>query len=317
MTFKVQIMKLIVQIPCYNEEKTIKEMIESIPRQIAGIDSIETIIVDDGSTDETVKRAAEAGCRKIISFPRHKGLAAAFSAGVEAAIEMGADILVNTDADFQYPSHFIPELIKPIQNGTADMTIGNRFSNGNKPFSPVKMFFQNIGSRIVRLFSGVKVSDAASGFRAFSRDAMKKIVIHDDFSYTLESIFLAGVNRLRVENVPITTNPQTRESRLFKGIGQYIKRSAITILRISLMYYPLRFFTVIGSIFLTGALALGIRFLFYYFLDGGSGHVQSLILLVVFTIIGVQSIIVGLLADVVAANRRLLEYIRIRQMETK
>jgi glycosyltransferase involved in cell wall biosynthesis len=166
-------MKLIVQIPCYNEEKTIKEMIESIPGQIAGIDSIETIIIDDGSTDATVKRAAETGC-KIISLPRHKGLAAAFSAGIEAAIEMGADILVNTDADFQYPSNFIPALIKPIQDGTADMTIGNRFSNGNKPFSPIKMFFQDFGSRVVRLFSGVKVSDAASGFRAFSRDAMKK-----------------------------------------------------------------------------------------------------------------------------------------------
>jgi glycosyltransferase involved in cell wall biosynthesis len=309
-------MKLIVQIPCYNEEKTIKEMIESIPGQIAGIDSIETIIIDDGSTDATVKRAAETGC-KIISLPRHKGLAAAFSAGIEAAIEMGADILVNTDADFQYPSNFIPALIKPIQDGTADMTIGNRFSNGNKPFSPIKMFFQDFGSRVVRLFSGVKVSDAASGFRAFSRDAMKKIVIHDDFSYTLESIFLAGVNHFRVENVPITTNPHTRESRLFKGIGQYIKRSAITVIRISLMYHPLRFFTAIGSVFLSGALALGVRFLFYYFQDGGRGHVQSLILLVVLTIIGIQSIIVGLLADVVAANRRLLEYIRIRQMESK
>ncbi|KMQ50980.1 Glycosyl transferase, family 2 [Chitinispirillum alkaliphilum] len=308
-------MKLIVQIPCWNEEKTIGNMIRSIPQNIDGIEIIEILVIDDGSTDNTVHKAKEAGATKVISLPRHKGLAAAFSAGAETALQMKGDLLVNTDADMQYPSDYISALIDPILRGRADMTIGDRLSSLHKPFSPPKMLLQRIGSTVVRVLSGIQVKDAASGFRAFNKDAMKSLFIHDNFSYTMESIFLAGANRLRVENVPIKTNPQTRDSRLFKSIGQYIRRSAITILRISLMYHPLRFFIIMGMVLLFAAFLIGVRFLYFFFLGSGSGHVQSLILLAVLATMGVQSIMVGMVADVVAANRRLLEIMRIKQME--
>lgn len=308
-------MKLIVQIPCWNEEKTIGEMINSVPREIQGIDTVEILVIDDGSEDNTSREALEAGASKIVTLPRHKGLASAFSAGIEAALQMGGDILVNTDADMQYPSEFIPALIEPILMGEADMTIGDRLSNSQKPFSPFKMLLQRVGTAVVRLLSGVKIRDAASGFRAFNKEAMSSIFIHDNFSYTMESIFLAGANRLRVRDVPIEINSQTRDSRLFDSIGQYIKRSSITILRISLMYHPLRFFLALGTILMLCAFGIGVRFMILFFQGGGSGHIQSLILLVVFAIMGIQSIMVGLVADVVAANRRLLENIRMRQME--
>ncbi|MFW5774949.1 MAG: glycosyltransferase family 2 protein [Chitinivibrionales bacterium] len=310
-------MKLVIQIPCWNEEEMIARMVQSIPSSIDGVDEIEIVVVDDGSTDDTVEKARQAGVSKVICLPRHKGLASAFIWGVEEAYRSGADILVNTDADMQYDSESIADLIRPVVENRADMVIGDRLSARPRPFGPLKMVLQRLGSAVVRFFSGTCVTDAASGFRAFSRAAIKELVIHDKFSYTMESIFLAGARRLRIVNVPVKIHAVTRESRLFKTVGQYIRRSAETILRIYLMYHPLRFFVSIGLLFLLGACALGVRFLVFYFQGDGGGHVQSLILLVVLSVIGVQSIIVGLVADVVAANRRLLEEIRVRQMEEK
>ncbi|HLV33057.1 MAG TPA: glycosyltransferase family 2 protein [Chitinispirillaceae bacterium] len=310
-------MKLVIQIPCWNEEEMVARMVRSIPSRINGVDETEIIVVDDGSTDNTVEMARKAGVSKVICLPRHKGLASAFIRGIEEAFDRGADILVNTDADMQYDSESIADLIRPVIENRADMVIGDRLCARPRPFGPLKMIFQRLGTAVVRFFSGTYVTDAASGFRAFSRAAIKELVIHDKFSYTMESIFLAGAKQLRIVNVPVKTNAVTRKSRLFKTLWQYICRSAETIIRIYLMYHPLRFFVSIGILFLTGAFALGLRFLLFYFQGDGGGHVQSLILLVVFSIIGVQSIIVGLVADVVSANRRLLEEIRIRQMEIK
>jgi hypothetical protein len=226
----------------------------------------------------------------------------------------GADILVNTDADLQYPSDRIPDLIAPIISSTCDIVIGDRLSHTPSPFSPIKMFFERLGTLMIQLFSRTGVKDAASGFRAFNRSAMYSMIIHDEFSYTLESLLLAGAKKLRISNITIPTNKSKRESRLFNRVSFYIGRSAITILRIYLMYHPLRFFVSIGIVLITFAFFIGIRFLYFYITTGGTGHIQSLILLVVFAAGGFQSIMLGLLADVVAANRRLLEQIRLKQL---
>lgn len=308
-------MKLVIQIPCLNEEKTIADTINSLPKHIEGIDSIEIIIIDDGSTDNTVDAAKSAGVIEIISLPRHMGLAAAFSTGVEAAIKHNADILVNTDADLQYPSSCIEDIVKPIVSGKADIAVGDRLSHKPRPFSPVKMFLELLGSWIIRIFSGTKIKDAASGFRALSREAMFSMIIHDEFSYTLESLLLAGAKKLRVANITIPINKPKRRSRLFKSIHQYILRSIITITRIYLMYHPLKFFVGIGMACMFGALVIGIRFLYFYVVAGGEGHIQSLILLAVLAGAAFQCIILGLLADVVAANRRLIEQIRLKQLK--
>lgn len=308
-------MKLVIQIPCWNEEKTIADTINSLPKNIEGIDSIEVIVIDDGSTDKTVDTAKSAGVSEIIRLPRHMGLAYAFSTGVDAAIKHNADILVNTDADLQYPSSCITDIVKPIVRGEADIVVGDRLSHKPRPFSPIKMFLERLGSWIIRIFSGTKIKDAASGFRALSREAMISTIIHDEFSYTLESLLLAGAKKLRVANVTIPINKPKRKSRLFKNIPQYIIRSIITITRIYLMYHPLRFFVVIGMVCMFAALLIGVRFLYFYVISGGGGHIQSLILLAILVTMGFQCIILGLLADVVAANRRLIEQIRLKQLK--
>ena len=308
-------MKLVIQIPCWNEEKTIADTISSLPKQIEGIDSIEVIVIDDGSVDQTVAAAKNAGANEIIRLPRHMGLAVAFSAGVEAAIKNDADILVNTDADLQYPSSNIVDIVKPIVNGEADIVVGDRLSHKPRPFQPVKMLLERLGTWIIRIFSGTKIKDAASGFRALNREAMHSMVIHDEFSYTLETLLLAGAKRLRVANVTIPINAPRRKSRLFNSIPQYIIRSITTITRIYLMYHPLKFFVGIGIICMVAALLIGIRFLYFYLIIGEGGHIQSLILLAVLTGMGFQCIILGLFADIIAANRRLLEQIRLKQLK--
>ena len=308
-------MKLVIQIPCWNEEHTIADTINSLPKHIEGIDSIEVIVIDDGSVDQTVAAAKNAGASEVICLPRHRGLAVAFSAGVDAAINHDADILVNTDADLQYPSSCIVDIVKPIIHGKADIVVGDRLSHKPRPFSPIKMFLERLGSWIIRIFSGTKIKDAASGFRALNRDAMHSMVIHDEFSYTLETLLLAGAKRLRVANVTIPINAPRRKSRLFNSIPQYIIRSITTITRIYLMYHPLKFFVGIGMICMFAALLIGIRFLYLYVIGEGGGHIQSLILLAVLTGMGFQCIILGLLADIVAANRRLLEQIRLKQLK--
>lgn len=308
-------MKLVIQIPCWNEEKTIIETVKSIPKIIEGVSTVEIVVIDDGSTDNTVLSAKNAGVHEIIRLPRHRGLAAAFLAGIEAAIRRDADILVNTDADLQYPSSYIKDIIKPIVENKAEIVIGERLSQKPKPFPPMKMLFQRVGSLIISIISGIQVKDAASGFRALSREAMHSMIIHDEFSYTLESLLLAGIKRFRVVNIPITTNAPKRHSRLFKSVGQYIIRSIITITRIFLMYHPLKFFVGLGFVFITSSTLLGLRFLYYYFFGDGDGHIQSLILVAILAMLGFQCVILGLVADVVAGNRRLMEHIRLRQLE--
>ncbi len=308
-------MKLVIQIPCWNEEKNITETIRSLPKNIDDIDHIEVVIIDDGSTDKTVAVALKEGVDEVIRLPRHMGLASAFSAGIDGAIRRGADILVNTDADLQYPSSKIKDIVKPIINGEADIAIGDRLSHKPRPFSPVKLFLERLGSLTVRFFSGVPVKDAASGFRAFSKDALQSIVIHDSFSYTLETLLLAGMKKFRIVNITIPVNGTKRKSRLFNSISQYILRSWITITRIYLMYHPFKFFVTIGLLCMIAALSIGIRFLYFYFINDSGGHIQSLILLAVLASMGFQCIILGFVADVIAANRRLLERLRLRQLK--
>jgi glycosyltransferase involved in cell wall biosynthesis len=306
-------MKLVIQIPCWNEEQTIAEAIRSLPGNLEGIDTIEVIIIDDGSTDLTAAAARNAGIAEVVRLPRHMGLAAAFSAGIDTAIRRNADILVNTDADLQYPSEYIAAIVAPIVRGEADIVIGDRLSFKPRPFPPVKMFLERLGSWILSMFSGVRIRDAASGFRALSRDTLHSMVILDEFSYTLESLLLAGAKKLRVVNVTIPTNKARRKSRLFKNVGHYLLRSVITITRIYLMYHPLKFFVTLGIVCLMGSMLLGIRYLYYFINEGGGGHIQSLILLAVLAGAGFQCVILGLLADVVSANRRLLEQMRLKQ----
>ncbi len=310
-------MRLAIQIPCWNEREWIAKTLASLPGRIEGIDSIEVIVVDDGSTDGTEVAASEAGADAVIRLPRHSGLADTFLAGVHAALERGVDILVNTDADMQYPSSSIGDLIAPILQGKADMVVGNRLSYRHPPFSPLKMALERCGTAIVRLLSGTDVHDAASGFRAFNRDALEAIFLHGTFSYTMETLMVAGVKKLRVHNVPVAVNPPRRPSRLFRSVPDYILRSTATIFRAYLMYYPLRFFVGLGSLFLLSAFLLGLRFLYFFFLDGGGGHIQSLILLAIFAFMGFQSIALGLIGDIISANRRLLEHLRLQRFSPR
>jgi glycosyltransferase involved in cell wall biosynthesis len=306
-------MKLVIQIPCWNEQASISDVVRSLPSHIPGINSIEVVVIDDGSIDATATVASQAGVDEVVKLPRHLGLADAFSAGIQTALRRNADILVNTDADLQYPPQYIPALIEPILNGHADIVIGDRLSGKPAPFPPLKMFLERLGTFFVRVFSRVPVKDAASGFRAFDREALLAMFIHGRFSYTMESLMLAGHNRLRVANIPITVNSPRRKSRLVKNIPGYMVRSVSTVVRAFLMYYPLRFFVGLGMALLAVAFVLGARYLVYLGVGRGEGHVQSLILLLIFALMGFQSIALGLIGDVVAGNRRLLEELRLNQ----
>jgi glycosyltransferase involved in cell wall biosynthesis len=308
-------MKLVVQIPCLNEKASIEEAVRSLPCTIPDVDKIEVIVVDDGSSDGSADIATSAGADEVIRLPRHLGLAEAFSVGIQAAIRHNADILVNTDADLQYRPEHIPDLIGPILRNEADIVIGDRLSHRPAPFSPVKMALERLGSSFVRTFSSVPVRDAASGFRAFNREALQAMFIHGRFSYTLETLMLAGIKKFRIANVPIAVNPVRRKSRLAKNIPGYIGRSVGAVVRAYLMYHPLRFFAWIGAVFLAASLGLGIRYLIYDFVGQGKGHVQSLILLAILSLMGFQSIVLGLIGEVVAANRRLLEEIRVKLIQ--
>ncbi|MBD3345701.1 MAG: glycosyltransferase [Chitinivibrionales bacterium] len=301
--------KLVIQIPCYNEENTLEETIASLPHHIDGIDEIEVLVIDDGSTDRSIEVAQNTGA-KVLRLSRHLGLADAFASGVKAAIEHDADILVNTDADLQYPSEHIERLIRPILEKKADISVGDRLSHKPRPFSPVKMMFEHMGTAFVRSMSGVDIKDAASGFRAFSKEALELMFIHGKFSYTLESLVLAGMRKLRVANVTIPINPPKRKSRLFSSMGHYIVQSVFSVIRAYLMYHPLKFFVSVGLLFLAASAVIGFRFLLFYFLEGGAGHIQSLILLAILAFFGVLSIILGLVGDIIAANRRILEELR-------
>ncbi|UCF90810.1 MAG: glycosyltransferase family 2 protein [Desulfobacterales bacterium] len=299
--------KLIIQIPCYNEEKTLPLTLNDLPRRIPGVAAIETLIIDDGSTDETVEVARKAGVDHIIRNKCNKGLARSFLAGLDASLRLGADIIVNTDGDNQYQGQDIAKLIAPILRGDADIVIGDRQTGNMSHLSFTRKKLQRIGSFIVRLLSETNVPDAVSGFRAFSRDAAMQMNIVSPFSYTIETIIQAGKKHMAITSVPVGTNLQRRESRLFKSIPQFLERSATTMIRMYTMYQPLRVFFYIGCFFILGGLIPSIRFLIYYFLGQGGGHIQSLILAAIFFIVGFQILMIGLVADVISFNRRLIE----------
>jgi glycosyltransferase involved in cell wall biosynthesis len=309
-------MKLIVQVPCLNEEASLPETLRAIPRSIPGIDRVEVLIVDDGSTDRTGEVARAHGADHVVRFTRHKGLAAAFMAGLDASLRLGADIIVNTDADNQYPGHEIPRLIAPILAGEADMVVGDRGVAEVQHFSPTKRMLQRLGSWVVRKVSGTRVTDATSGFRAFTRDAALRINIVSEFTYTLESIIQAGKKKLAVAHLPIEAK-ETRPSRLFGSTWEYLKRSGATIVRIYAMYEPFRVFVVLGSVLLLGGTVLGLRYAYFWWMGEIRGHLQSAILSVLLLILGFLTLQWGLMADLIASNRKLIEDLlyRVRKQE--
>lgn len=305
-------MKLIIQIPCYNEEETLHIALNDLPKHIDGIDEIEYLIINDGSKDKTVEVAKKWGVNYVVNFKRNKGLAYGFMAGLDACLRNGADIIVNTDADNQYVAEDIEKLVRPILEGRTDIVVGERPIDETEHFSPLKKKLQHLGSWVVRVASKTDIPDAPSGFRAYSREAALRLNVINEYTYTLETIVQAGRSKIAMTSVPIRTNPELRKSRLFNSMFGYIKKSMVTILRAFMMYKPMKFFSVIGGVlFLLGA-ALGVRFLIYFFGGDGDGHVQSLILCSTLMLLGFQTMIVGLQADLIASNRKLLEDVQYR-----
>ncbi len=312
-------MKLVIQIPCFNEEQVLAATIADLPRKVDGFDNVEVVVIDDGSTDRTAEVARAAGADLVVRSPVNQGLARAFSTGLDVALKRGADVIVNTDADNQYPGGAIARLTAPILTGRADIVIGNRRPHRLAHFSAGKRLLQWIGSWIVRGLSGTSVPDATSGFRAFSREAALRMNVVSDFTYTLETIIQAGNKQLSVTHVDVDVNPDTRPSRLFGGVTSYVRRSIGTIIRIYALYNPLKVFTLIGGTLLAGGVVIGLRFTYYYFTSGGAGHIQSLILAAVLLIVGFQTILIGMVADLIGASRRMLEdaLLRIRRLELR
>ena len=305
-------MKLIRQIPCLNEAQTLTIALNDLPKHIDGIDEIEYLIINDGSVDNTVEVARDWGVNYIVSFKRNKGLAKGFMAGIDACLRNGADIIVNTDADNQYCGADLEKLVRPILDGTAEVVIGERPIDKTEHFSPLKKKLQHLGSYVVRVASKTDIPDAPSGFRAFSRDAAMHLNVMNNYTYTLETIVQAGRTSMAITSVPVRTNGELRKSRLFHSMGGYIKRSVLTIIRAFMMYRSLTFFSILGMVpFLTGIIIM-IRFLIYFFKGAGNGHIQSLILASTLIMLGFMTFIVGLQADVIANNRKLLEDIQYR-----
>jgi glycosyltransferase involved in cell wall biosynthesis len=309
--------KLIIQIPCLNEAATLPATLADLPRSVPGIDIVEMLVVDDGSRDGTAEVARRCGVQHVVRLRRNKGLAAAFMAGIDASLKAGADFIVNTDADNQYGAHDIPALVAPLLSGEADIVIGNRNIAELQHMSWRKRQLQGLGSWVVRQVSNTSVPDVTSGFRAYTREAALRMTIVSEFSYTLESIIQAGKKRMAIAHVAVATNPRTRESRLFDSVFSYIKRSSATIVRIYAMYEPLKVFTYIGLLVFGGGLAGAARFVSYYFAGEASRHLGSLIASSVLMIVGFQVLVIGLLADVISGNRKLLEDLlyRVRTLE--
>ena len=300
-------MKLIIQVPCYNEAETLTIALDALPKHIDGIDEIEVLIINDGSKDATVQVARDWGVNYIVNFKKNKGLAKGFMAGIDACLRNGADIIVNTDADNQYNGDDIEKLVRPILEGKADIVIGERPVNQTAHWSPLKKKLQNLGSWVVRVASKSDIPDAPSGFRAYSREGAMQLNVVNEYTYTLETIVQAGRNRIPMTSVPIRTNPDLRPSRLFGTMMGYVKRSMVTIIRSFIMYKPLKFFTILGSVPMALGLILGIRFLVFMAIGDASGHVQSLILASTLIMMGFMTYVIGLQADTIAANRKILE----------
>jgi glycosyltransferase involved in cell wall biosynthesis len=302
--------KLIIQIPCYNEEETLGITLKELPRQLSGVDTVEWLIINDGSRDRTIEVAKSHGVDHIVNFPKNQGLAKAFMAGLEASVQAGADIIVNTDADNQYCAADILKLIKPILLEEAEIVVGARPIETNSEFSPVKKLLQKLGSWVVRIASNTDIPDAPSGFRAFSRKAVMQLNVFNNYTYTLETIIQAGQQGIAITSVPIQTNPALRPSRLVRSNWNYVVRSFFTILRIFTLYKPLYFFFLLGNIPLSIGVVLGIRWLIYFFIGSERTRLPSLILAAILILIGFQLWILGLVADLIAANRKLLEEIQ-------
>jgi len=303
-------MKLIIQIPCYNEAQTLAITLQALPRQVPGFDAVEWLVIDDGSVDDTVKIAQEQGVDHIVRHTRNQGLARAFMTGLEACTTLGADVIVNTDADNQYQADDIPLLTQPIIEHHADIVIGARPISTIDEFSPLKKCLQKLGSWFVRQVSKTTITDTTSGFRAISREAAQQLVVFNEYTYTLETIIQAGQKNMAIVAVPIRVNTYLRPSRLVKSIPSYVRKSVITILRTFIIYRPLRFFGSISTVFLTIGILFFSRYLYFFFIGEGAGHVQSVIVGSLSLGMGFQTLLIGFVADLLAANRKLLEDIR-------
>jgi glycosyltransferase involved in cell wall biosynthesis len=313
-------MKLIIQIPCLNEEDQLGQTLADLPRELSGIDEIEWLVIDDGSSDATLDVARHYNADHIVRLTKNKGLAVAFAAGLDACLKLGADLIVNTDGDHHYPGAEIRRLVAPILEGRADMVIADREISANEHFSPVKRSLQSLGSAVVRHASGTDVPDATSGFRAYNREAAIQLeVVVSDFTYTLETIIQAGKNLVAIDNVAVRVNPQTRQSRLFPSIWTYIRRNAVAIFRVYSMYEPLKVFLLLAAVLGVAATAIWGRFIYFYITGSAAGHLQSLILGAVVFLAAAQMVALGIVSDILASCRvlqqRTLE--RIRRVELR
>lgn len=310
-------MKLIIQIPCYNEEESLPITLQSLPRNVEGFTSVEWLIIDDGSRDRTAEVARENGVDHVVTFNKNQGLAKAFIAGINACLSFGADVIVNTDADNQYDPSCIADIVKPILDKKADIVIGVRPIKEIRHFSPIKKLLQRLGSLTVRIASNTFVADAPSGFRAFAREAALRLNVFNEYTYTIETLIQAGQKNMAIASVPVRVNESHRPSRLMRSMFFYIKKSVLTIVRIFVVYRPFRFFMFAGMLLFGAGTAVGARFLWFFFSGNGEGHIQSLIMASILIGIGFQTILVAFLADLLAVNRRLLEDIdyRLKKLE--
>jgi len=307
-------LKLIIQIPCYNEAETLAVALKALPREVAGFESVEWLIINDGSTDDTVRIARECGVDHIVEFTNNKGLAKGFMAGIQECLKQKADVIVNTDADNQYEAEDIPKLTQPILDGSADYVIGERPISSTDHFSPTKKLLQRLGSWVVRVASGTDIPDAPSGFRAMSRECAKQLNVYSDYTYTLETIIQTGQKNMAISSVPIRTNEDLRPSRLLSSIPDYIRRSVFTIIRIFVVYQPFKFFMSLAGILLAIGILVGCRFLYFYFQGDGDGHVQSVVLSGALLGMALQASLIAFVADLLSVNRKLLEKIRLQSL---